>query len=113
MDMDQKGFSVLMFVFAALILLYAMIIFLTKDIRMIPRAGSAEIRNKEEYAMRFAKVLAAAALAPLTGGLIALRGHMLWAGTMLIFGFAICMREGVKIMEQPDSENWKGKAGKR
>lgn len=104
MEMEQIGFSTLMFIFSALLLLYALILALTKDISMIPRAESVKIRDKKEYPGRFAKVIAATALAPLTSGLIARNGHMLWAMVMLAAGFVICIREGIKFMGQDKTE---------
>ena len=105
-DNMDYGYSFLMFSFAAVLLLYALLLAVSKDTGMIPRSGAARIKNKKEYAVRFAKVIAVTALAPLTSGLIALSGNVLWAMAMLILGFIICIREGVKYMQTsiPESE---------
>ena len=113
-DSMDYGYSVLMFSFAAMLQLYALLLAVTKDTGMIPKSGAARIKNKKEYAVRFAKVIAVTALAPLTSGLIALSGNALWAMIMLAIGFIVCIWEGVKYMQTPEpaSEKKKQKADK-
>ena len=64
--------SILMFCFSGALLLYAAVLALTKDASMIPRDSAAKMDDKKQYAVKFAKVLALAALVPANCGIIAL-----------------------------------------
>lgn len=99
----KYGFSILMFCFSAGLLLYAGIIAAAKDPQLIPRHYCAKIKNKEKYAVRFAKVLAVTAIAPFAGGITGLIWNaektLIPSMLVLILAFSICMHFAVKIMD--------------
>lgn len=64
----EHAISILLFLFAGLLLLYAGLIAATKSTDLIPRDYAAKMEDKKRYAVQFAKVLAAVSLAPAIGG---------------------------------------------
>ncbi len=71
-------YSILMFCFSGALLLYAALIAITKDYKMIPRNWAAKPKDEKEYASRFAKIIALVAAAPLLSGAVALFGDSKW-----------------------------------
>ena len=67
----EYGFSILMFCFSALLLIYAGLIY-KGNTGLIRRLWAAKIKDKKAYARRFAKILALTALAPLFSSIVAL-----------------------------------------
>lgn len=65
-------FSYMNFAFGGALLLYALVLRLTLDVKLIPRADSAEIRNPRKYAKKFANLIVLISLAFITGGWVAL-----------------------------------------
>ena len=90
--------SILMFCFAGMLLLYAGLLALTKDYKLIPRNYAVHMTDKKGYCVGMAKVIALVSLAPLEFGLIGLLGHYgigavvglgqlilsIWGGTKLM-----------------------------
>ena len=68
----DHAFSYLMFAFSGTLLLYAGLIYVTKDPGLIPRNGSVRMKDPKQYARQFSKVLAIVSLAPLIGGIAGL-----------------------------------------
>ena len=99
----EYAFSVLMFCFAGMLLLYAGLLALTKDISLIPRMHGVKVKNRREYARRFAKVMAVVALDPLLGGVVALF-HKGFAAVTMIVGLAACIWIGVQLMQDPQND---------
>lgn len=87
----DKYFGYLMFIFAGALWLYAIILYLTKDVGMIPRMHAVSVKDKRKYAEKFAKVIAAVALAPFSCGVLVLDGHIPRAVIILIVAFIIAM----------------------
>ncbi len=73
--MENKYFAILMFAFAALHLIYAGIMYLTKDSKMVMRDYAVNMKDKKAYARQFAKVVALFALSPILSGIAA----MVWS----------------------------------
>ena len=84
----EYAYSVLMFVFAALLLLYAALVG-RGGFDMIPRGYAASVDDKKAYAKNFAKVLGIVAAAPAVSGLIALVGVMLTERDDLVIGISV------------------------
>ncbi len=84
----EYAFSVLMFVFAALLLLYAALVG-RGGFDMIPRGYAASVDDKKAYAKNFAKMLGIVAAAPAVSGLIALVGVMLTERDDLVIGISV------------------------
>ena len=95
----EHGFSILMGIFAGAILLYAGLMALTKDYRLVPYRArqSVKPKNEKRYMTQLAKAVALAALSPalsalaglwnMAAALIVLIGSMilfLWLGTKLM-----------------------------
>ena len=84
----EYAFSILMFVFAALLMLYAALIG-RGGFNLIPRGYAASVDDKKAYAKNFAKVLRVVAAAPAVSGLIALVGVMLSERDDLVIGISV------------------------
>ena len=77
--MEGKGgglveyvFSWMNFAFGGLLMLYALILRLTKDVGMIPRMQGVKVDNPKQYAKKFSHLLFFIALAFLNGAWVAL-----------------------------------------
>ena len=91
--------SILMFLFSGAILLYALLLAWTKDIRLIRRNYAAKIKNKKLYAVQFAKVLAFTAVAPALTGLTGfITENVFVLGAIFIVSFIVCIKVGIKLM---------------
>ena len=95
----EHAYSILMFWFAGALALYGLLLILTKDIVLVPRSDSSEIKDKKGYAKQLGKIVLATSLAPLTSALIAWSGRTMFALAMLFVGFAVCIWEGVRMMK--------------
>ena len=95
----EYGYSILMVFFAAAILLYAGLMALTKDYKMLPLRARQSVKPKDpkRYAFQLSKVIALTALSP---ALSALAG--LWnaaAAVVVLIGSAVLfIWLGTKIM---------------
>ena len=67
----MEGYSVLMFCFGGLLLIYAGILAGTKNVNLIPHHNAAKMKNERQYAEQFARVTAIVSLAPLASALTA------------------------------------------
>jgi hypothetical protein len=67
------GFSILMFIFAAALLLYAAVMAITKDYNMLPYRSRVSVKpkNPEKYTVQLAKAVALVAAAIAAGAAIA------------------------------------------
>ena len=93
-------FSVLMFIFAGGILLYAALLAITKDYKMLPYRARVSVKPKDpkRYAFQLSKAIALAALSPALCGLAALWKPM--AGVaVLILSMVLFLWLGTKIMK--------------
>ncbi len=68
----EYGYSILMLIFAGAILLYAGLMALTKDYRLLPMRAQVSVKPKKPklYMARLAKAVALAALSPLLSALV-------------------------------------------
>ena len=95
----EQGFSILMFIFAGAILLYAALMAITKDYNMLPYRSRVSVKpkNPKKYMVQLAKITALTALAIALGAAVALWNTAvgavvmivcviiaLWAGTKMI-----------------------------
>ena len=98
----DKVYSIVTIVFALCLLLYAGILFILKDVDLIPKSYMAKISDKKLYAKRFAILIALISMAPLLSGIIALFGKIeimiIPALIVLIGGIIAAIIIGVKIM---------------
>ena len=101
----MQPYSILMFCFAGMILLFAAAL-APGNADFMPRRYAAPMKSRKDYVKRFAKVLALVSLSPLLSGIVAalidINRHPAPAVVTLIATFILCMRRGVRMMdEQP------------
>ncbi len=70
----DHGFSILMFIFAGALLLYAALMAITKDYNMLPFRARVSVKpkNPEKYMVQLAKIVALVAIMIAVGAAIAL-----------------------------------------
>ena len=95
----EYGYSILMGIFAGLILIYAGLMALTKDYKMLPFRARVSVQPKDEkrYMKQLAKVVAMVALAPALSALTGL-WNMMAALIVLIVSAVVFIWLGTKIM---------------
>ena len=94
----MNPFSILMFMFSGGLLLYAAILYLSKDVNMIPRNYAVKVTDKHRYATQFAKVIALVALAPAYGGIVGLFSTF-WGLVAMITQMILAIYLGTKLMK--------------
>ena len=95
----EYGYSILMGIFAGLILIYAGLMALTKDYKMLPFRARVSVQPKDEkrYMKQLAKVVAMVALAPALSALTGL-WNMIAALIVLVVSAVVFIWLGTKIM---------------
>ena len=95
----EYGYSILMVFFAVLILIYAGLMALTKDYKMLPFRARVSVQPKDEkrYMKQLAKVVALVALAPALSALTGL-WNMIVALIVLVVSAVVFIWLGTKIM---------------
>lgn len=95
----EYGYSILMGIFAGLILIYAGLMALTKDYKMLPFRARVSVQPKDEkrYMKQLAKVVAMVALAPALSALTGL-WNMIAALIVLVVSAIVFIWLGTKIM---------------
>ena len=95
----EYGYSVLMGIFAAALLLYAGLMALTKDYNMLPYRSRASVKpkDKKKYALQLAKVIALVALSPALSSLVGL-WNISVAVTVLFAAGILFIWLGTKLM---------------
>ena len=95
----EYGYSILMGIFAGLILIYAGLMALTKDYKMLPLRARVSVQPKDEkrYMKQLAKVIALVALAPALSALTGL-WNMIAALIVLVVSAVVFIWLGTKIM---------------
>ena len=92
----EQAYSILMFCFALGLLLYAVLIALSRSTDLIPRSQQVRVRDPKRYSWQFAKTLAIVALGPAVSGLIGLLFGP-GAGAIALFpAMVVCIWLGVR-----------------
>ncbi len=60
----NNAYSILMLCFSGMLLLYAAILAIVKDPKLIPRNDTVEMKDPKKYAVQFSKIIALMAVAP-------------------------------------------------
>jgi len=100
----DNGFSILMFIFAGALLLYAALLAITKDYNMLPLRATVSVqpRNPERYTLQLAKVIGLVAAAVAIGAAVSLWNMLVGAIVMLV-GVIAAIWLGTKIVKDtPD-----------
>ena len=94
----MKPFSILMFCFSGALFLYAVLLYTTKDYRLIPRGYASKPDDKKVYTRQVAEIIALVAVAPAHCGYVAMVS-MGWSVVVLIVEMVLAIWVGTKIME--------------
>ncbi len=94
----EHGFSILMFIFAGALLLYAALMAITKDYGMLPYRAQVSVKPKDpkRYMVRLAKIVALAALAIALGAAVALWNGVAGAAVMIV-GVIVVLRYAANV----------------
>ena len=100
----EYGYSILMGIFAGIMFLYGLFIFLSGDISLVPKNWAAKISDEKRYAKQFGKVIMIISTAPFFSALLALFGSymMIPSVIVLISGIAGGIAIGVRIMPKEE-----------
>ena len=79
----MNPFSILMFCFSGALFLYSVLLYITKDYKLIPRGYVSKTDDKQAYTKQVAEIVALVAVAPAHCGYIALFS-MGWSVVVLI-----------------------------
>ena len=96
----EKAFPILMLCFAGMILLYAALLALIKDVKLIPRSDEARIPNPKAYALRFAGIMTLVAVAPLASGIAGLIYDNKRALIVLIVGLVFTLWGATQLIKK-------------
>ena len=94
----MNPFSILMFCFSGALFLYAVLLYTTRDYKLIPRGYASKIDDKKAYARQVAEIVALVAVAPAHCGYVALFS-MGWSVVVLVVEMVLAIWVGTKIME--------------
>ena len=96
----EKAFPILMLCFAGLLLVYAGILALTKDVMLIPHADKAKIPDPKAYALRFAGIMALVTIGPLASGIAGLIYDNKRAAIALIVGLVFSLWGATQLVKK-------------
>ena len=103
----EYGFSILMFCFSGVLLLYAGLVAMG-NAGLILRYRAARVKDKRKYTRQFGRILALVACAPALSGAVAMVGDMdrtvLPAMATLVLGTVVAITAGVKMMNRDDEQ---------
>lgn len=94
--MENNYYAILMFAFAGLLLIYSLILYITKDSTMIMRDWAVKMKDKKLYARQFSKLTALVSLAPILSGITALFSSVGLGLGVLVGAMVILLIIGVK-----------------
>ena len=97
----DHGFSILMFIFAGALLLYAALMAITRDYSMLPYRATQAVKpkNPKKYMVQLAKIVALVAAAVAVGAAVALWNNGVGAGVM-VAGVVVVLWLGTKIIKK-------------
>ena len=99
----EQGFSILMFIFAGALFLYAGLMALIKDYKMLPYRArqSVKPKNPKKYMVQLAKIVALVAAMIAAGAAVALWNGAIGAVVMVI-GVIAALWCGTKIIKKAE-----------
>lgn len=102
----MQNAAILMLIFAVAILLYALLIALTKDTGLIRKMYAVKVKDKKLYAVKFAKILAIVSIAPALSGIAGLLSESVFLmGAVFVAGLIISIKAGTNISKIQDDMN--------
>ncbi len=99
MDEDRIGFAVLMLAFAALLLISAGLMRLTRKPFLFLRLERMKVRDKEEFAVQASKAIALCAAAPGSGAVISFLWDVGIGAVIMGIVFVVCMIFSVRFFK--------------
>lgn len=92
-------YSILMFIFAGALLLYAALLAITKDYNLLPLRAQQSVKPKDPrlYAFQLSKVIALTAAAPAVCGIVGIWSGI-GAGVAFVAVLALCLWIGTRMM---------------
>ena len=87
----EEGFSYLMFGFAALLLLYGLLMMATGDYKMVPYWRARSVKPNKAYARRLGLIIVICAGAPALGGLVGLLAGPGIGAIVLLAALVFCL----------------------
>lgn len=99
----EQGFSILMFIFAGALLLYAGLMALIKDYKMLPYRArqSVKPKNPKKYMVQLAKIVALVAAMIAAGAAVALWNGAVGA-VVIVVGVVAALWCGTKIIKKAE-----------
>lgn len=96
----DHGFSILMFIFAAALLLYAAVLAITRNYKMLPYRAQISVKpkNPKGYTLQLAKVIALVGLSVAVGAGVTL-WNMLIGAIVILAGIIAAIWIGTKIVK--------------
>jgi len=94
----MSPFSMLMFCFSGALFLYAVLLYMTKDYKLISYDYTLKTDDKNAYARQVAEIVALVAVAPAHCGYVALFS-MGWSVVVLVVEMVLAIWVETKIME--------------
>ena len=102
----MQNAAILMLIFAGAILLYALLIALTKDTGLIRKMYAVKVEDKKLYAVKFAKILAVVSIAPALSGIAGLLSESVFLmGAVFVAGLIISIKAGINISKIQNGMN--------
>lgn len=97
----DTGFPILMLIFSGALLLYAALLAITKDYKMLPYKAQIPVRpkNPKKYTMQISKIVAIVALAIAAGAAVAF-WNMLVGAIVMLTGVVLALWAGTKIIKK-------------
>ena len=96
----ERVFSYMTLAFGGMLLLYALLLRLTKDVKLIRRYQAAEIKNPKAYAKSVSHILMFLALAFLTGGWVGLYAGPIVGAVTLAVSLALAIWLSVRLWKR-------------
>ena len=96
----DHGFPILMFIFATALFLYAVILAITKDYKLLPYRSQVSVKptDPKKYTFQLAKVIALVSLAVAVGAAVALWNQLIGA-IVILAGVIAAIWSGTKIVK--------------
>ncbi len=94
----MNPFSILMLCFSGALLLYAGLLALTKEYKLIPRGCATKVKDKRAYTVNMAKAVALTAIPPAHCAIAAMFNGVL-AVTVLLVEMVMALWIGTQIMK--------------
>ena len=95
----EEGFSYLMFAFAALLLLYGLMMMATGDYKMIPHWQARSVKPTKAYARRLGLIIVICAGAPALGGLVGLFAGPGIGAIVMVAALVFCLWLATKLIK--------------